>query len=223
MILGMTDSLGQTWWQSPVRNLAGGKALHRVSTSIVRLSSSGIFRVPWNQFFHRRKGVFQDEASDSTVILVPGHNLDCKCTTQALPIYHNPCVLQISAMTEILKARLAVDQQAFLVRLASGGAVASIFQHKHVATDVLLQTQGNGHAMSDIARIAMQHQNSHVGLAASVSWPDQICCQYFAIRRWDPQVLIIIVAEFFRSGYICSGTTGQVSGVDQLTKTASAG
>ena len=29
VILGKVSSLGQTWWQSGARNLAGGKALRR--------------------------------------------------------------------------------------------------------------------------------------------------------------------------------------------------
>jgi hypothetical protein len=114
VILGSVSSVGQIWWQSGVKNRAGGKALLQVNDALqIRRDYPR-----WYEFLDRGKRILQDDAGNVALPLIASSQSNGNCTTDTLTVYYNLRISKFVPLADVIQPSLRIDHEPLFVRIA---------------------------------------------------------------------------------------------------------
>lgn len=140
--------------------------------------------------------------------------------TTHLSIYDELRIFQIRSLAHIVQTSLRIDIKSLLIRRARRCTITTIFQHEDIGTIELLQIRSDGHAVANVACIAVEAQYRHGFSLRTIGRPDEQCIESFVVRRGDCKVFPVChvevreVAGFHESG---SSVRRDVAWVDEFT------
>lgn len=89
-------------------------------------------------------------------------------------------------------------------------------KHKYIASKIVNKNLGDGKSVTDVASIAVEHEDGHVAGVLLVG-PKIEGAKGLAVRSWDEQLFVISEAKLIRSRNVGSSIRWKRSGVNELT------
>ena len=168
-----------------------------------------------DELAHAEEGVLEDEAGDVSGGLVLGDEADADGAAEALPVDDDLVVPRLGAVAEIVEGGLGVGVEAGLVGSAGRDAVAAVLEHEHVAARGGDQHAGDGQAVADVARVAVEHEDRHVGVGPVARAPDVEGRQLLAIVGRDDELLVVLEVKLAGPGDFGARVGRDGGGIDQ--------
>lgn len=140
---------------------------------------------PWDERSDAHKCVFQDETSDITFLHVGAYQPNGDSTSQTLAIYDDLVSLEVLAGANVIQCRLRINAQSLFVGLARREAIASVLDKENVAVKVFSENFGNGQAMTDVACVAMKHNDGDIAGILGIWRPNEKGMEIDFV--WRPQ------------------------------------
>lgn len=169
-----------------------------------------------NQLPNTEESVLQNQSSHVSLFLIVRNQVDCHGTAQALSIDDEFGVFSLGALAQIIQSCLRIEFQTSLIRDTGRQSIAPVLQHKDIAVKSIVNDLGDGHPMTDIAGIPVEHQNREVSGMVTFGGAQEQGMQGFTVGRRDLQVFEIRDTELARARHIGPGIDWDVAGVYQL-------
>jgi len=145
-----------------------------------------------DQFPHAEEGIFEDETANIPTGLVFSHEPHTNSTSKALAVDNILVVPSLDPVAQVVQSRLCINVQTRFVSLARREAVTTIFDHEDIATRRRDKHAGNGEAMADVTRIAVEHQDRDVGVGATAGASNVESREFLAIVGRDDQLFKVL-------------------------------
>ena len=118
---------------------------------------------------------------------------------QALPVDDDFGIPEFQTLANVIEASLGINREALFVWISRREPVTSVLQHEHIATNLIGYDLCNGHAMANVARVAMKHEHCHVPRVLAVCGANEEGTEGFAIRCGYQEILEVRNAELGRT------------------------